>query len=98
MGQLGKAPKSKKALFNAAMKAGNAALPYILTNRPIPFPLSLIYRAFDKLIYSKLRKALGLDCILSLGIGGAPLSNEIKVLPDHRVEVTWATGSQRPPR
>jgi long-chain acyl-CoA synthetase len=77
MGQLGKAPKSKKALFNAAMKAGNAALPYILTNRPIPFPLSLIYRAFDKLIYSKLRKALGLDCILSLGIGGAPLSNEI---------------------
>ncbi|MGB4109879.1 MAG: long-chain fatty acid--CoA ligase [Desulfomonilia bacterium] len=77
MGQLEKAPGSKKALFKAAMNAGNAALPYILSNRPIPFPLGWVYRAFDKLIYSKLRKALGLDRIISLGIGGAPLSNEI---------------------
>ena len=77
MGQLGKAPASKKALFSAAMSVGEKSLPYILYNRPIPFPLGQAFRLFEKLIYSKLRKALGFDQLLSLGVGGAPLSNKI---------------------
>ncbi len=77
MSQLRKAPESKKKLFKAAMSVGKKALPYILSNRPIPFPLGLAYRFFDKLIYSKLRMALGLDRMQALGVGGAPLSDEI---------------------
>ncbi|MBN1496614.1 MAG: long-chain fatty acid--CoA ligase [Spirochaetes bacterium] len=77
MGQLANAPASKKKLFGAAMGVGKKALPYILSNRPIPFPLGQAYRLFDRLIYSKLRKALGLDRMVTIGIGGAPLSNEI---------------------
>lgn len=77
MSQLAGAPENKKKLFNKAMTVGKKSLPYILANRPIPFPLNLGFRLFDKLIYSKLRKALGLDRMLSLGVGGAPLSNEI---------------------
>ena len=77
MGQLRNAPASKKALFNAAMAAGKKALPYILTNKAIPFPTGAIYRLFDTLIYSKLRKALGLDRMITIGVGGAPLSDEI---------------------
>lgn len=77
MGQLGNAPASKKALFNAAMAIGRKSLPYILYNKSIPFPLGRAYRLLDKIIYSKLRKALGLDRMITIGIGGAPLSNEI---------------------
>lgn len=77
MSQLGNAPESKKKLFNASMSVGKKSLPYILSNRPIPFPLNIAYRLFEKLIYSKLRMALGLDNMISLGVGGAPLSNDI---------------------
>lgn len=77
MSQLSGAPESKKKLFNAAMSVGKKSLPYILYNKPIPFPLNVAYGLFEKLIYSKLRKALGLDRMKALGVGGAPLSNEI---------------------
>jgi long-chain acyl-CoA synthetase len=77
MSQLAKAPASKKKLFNASMNVGKKALPYILYNKPLPFFLNLEYKFFDKLIYSKLRKALGLENMQALGVGGAPLSNEI---------------------
>jgi long-chain acyl-CoA synthetase len=77
MSQLGNAPASKKKLFNAAMSVGKKSLPYILSNKLIPFPLGVAYSLFEKLIYSKLRKALGLDLIKTIGVGGAPLSNEI---------------------
>ncbi|HQI02083.1 MAG TPA: long-chain fatty acid--CoA ligase, partial [Deltaproteobacteria bacterium] len=77
MSQVGNAPAGKKAMFNAAMSVGRKSLPYILSNRPVPFPLGQVYSLFDKLIYSKLRKALGLDHMLTIGVGGAPLSNDI---------------------
>ena len=77
MGQLANAPESKKKLFNASMSVGKKSLPYILYNKPIPFPLNAAHSIFEKLIYSKLRKALGLENMKALGVGGAPLSNEI---------------------
>lgn len=77
MGQLAKAPENKKKLFNKSIAVGKKALPYILYNKPLPFFLNLEYKLFDKLIYSKLRAALGLDRIVTIGVGGAPLSNEI---------------------
>ena len=77
MSQLGNAPPSKQKLFHASMSVGKKALPYILYNKPVPFFLNLQYKLFEKLIYSKLRKALGLDRMVTIGVGGAPLSNTI---------------------
>ncbi len=77
MSQLGNAPPSKQKLFHASMGVGKKALPYILYNKPVPFFLNLQYKLFEKLIYSKLRKALGLDRMVTIGVGGAPLSNAI---------------------
>lgn len=77
MSQLAKAPENKKKLFNTSINVGKKALPYILYNKPLPFFLNLQYQFFDKLIYSKLRAALGLDRMITIGVGGAPLSNEI---------------------
>ncbi len=77
MAKLRDASSSQKALFNLAMKVGKKSVPYIVTNRPIPFPLGNAYRFFDKLIFSKMRKALGLDRLVVMGIGGAPLAYEI---------------------
>ena len=77
MGQLAKAPENKKKLFNLSINVGKKALPYILYNKSLPFFLNLEYTLFDKLIYSKLRAALGLDRMVTIGVGGAPLSNEI---------------------
>jgi len=71
------APASKKKLFAAAMKVGRKAVPYITANRPLPFPLNLRYNLFDKLIFSKLRTALGLDRMIVMGMGGAPLAYNI---------------------
>ena len=71
------APASKKALFSMALKAGKKAVPYIVSNRNIPFPLGMRYRLFDKLIFSKLRTALGLDRMIVMGIGGAPLAYNV---------------------
>ncbi len=77
MSQLRDAPPSKKKLFSLAMKAGKRAVPYILANRPLPFPLSVNYRMADKVIFSKIRAALGLDRMIVMGVGGAPLSDTI---------------------
>ena len=68
------APASKKALFNIAIKAGKKAVPYLTANRALPFPLGVRYRLADKIIFSKLRAALGLDRMIVMGIGGAPLA------------------------
>jgi len=77
MSQLAKAPPNKQKLFHISMSVGKKALPYILYNKPVPFFLNLQYKLFEKLIYSKLRAALGLDRMVTIGVGGAPLSNTI---------------------
>jgi long-chain acyl-CoA synthetase len=74
MSKLRDAPASKKALFNMAIRTGKKAVPYLTANRALPFPLGAKYRLFDKLIFSKLRAALGLDRMIVMGIGGAPLA------------------------
>ncbi|MBP7738690.1 MAG: long-chain fatty acid--CoA ligase [Spirochaetes bacterium] len=77
MAKLREAPESKKKLFNWAMKAGRKAVPYKISGRPIPFPNSVTYKLADKVIFSKLRAALGLDRMVVLGVGGAPLAVNI---------------------
>jgi long-chain acyl-CoA synthetase len=77
MSKLKDAPASKKMIFSWALKTGKKAIPYILSGRPMPFPLGMKYRYADTLVFSKLREALGLDRNRVIGIGGAPLSVEI---------------------
>lgn len=77
MSKLGGASTLQKAMFNKALNIGKRAVPYIISNRPIPFPLSSFYNLAEKVIYSKLRAALGLDRLIVLGVGGAPLAVEI---------------------
>ncbi len=77
MAKLRDAPASKQSLFKKAMRTGRKAVPYIVSNRPLPFLLGIKYRFFDKLIFSKLREALGLDRMIVMGVGGAPLAYDI---------------------
>ena len=68
------APPIKKALFNWAMGLARENLPYICNNRERTGWFAFKYNLADKIIFSKLKVALGMDklhCALS---GGGPLS------------------------
>ncbi|MBF0476139.1 MAG: long-chain fatty acid--CoA ligase [Deltaproteobacteria bacterium] len=64
----------KKALFNWAMGLAMEGLTYICHNKPMPLTLSLKYSLADKLIFSKLKIALGFDKLKLAVSGGGPLS------------------------
>ena len=68
------APPLKKALFNWAMGVARENLPYVCENRERTGLFALKYRIADRLIFSKLRKALGMDRIKTAISGGGPLS------------------------
>ena len=68
------APPLKKALFNWAMGVARENLPYVCENRERTGWFALKYRIADKLIFSKLRAALGMDRIKAAISGGGPLS------------------------
>jgi len=64
----------KKALFNWAMGIARENIPYICQNKPRKGMFSLKYSLADKLIFSKLKVALGLDKLHAAISGGGPLS------------------------
>ncbi|HNY64796.1 MAG TPA: long-chain fatty acid--CoA ligase [Deltaproteobacteria bacterium] len=68
------APPLKKALFNWAMNVGRENLPNICNNREPSGWLGFKYRLADKLIFSKLKAALGMDKLEFGFSGGGPLS------------------------
>ena len=68
------APPIKKALFNWAMGVARENLPYVCENRERTGLFALKYKIADKLIFSKLRVALGMDRIKAAISGGGPLS------------------------
>jgi len=72
-----KAPASKKRIFRWTERVGRKAVPYIVTNRKLPFFLRKKYNIAEKLVFSKLREALGMDMLHVVGLGGAPLSTYI---------------------
>ena len=72
-----KAPASKKRIFRWTVRVGRKAVPYIITNRKIPFFLRKKYNLAEKMVFSKLREALGMDKLRVVGMGGAPLSTYI---------------------
>lgn len=68
------APPVKKAIFNWAMGVGRESLPYICNNKKPTGFFGFKYRLADKLIFSKLKAALGMDKLEFGFSGGGPLS------------------------
>jgi long-chain acyl-CoA synthetase len=68
------APPVKKALFNWAMGVARDNLPYFCNNRPRTGFFAFKYNLADKIIFSKLKTALGMDHLHGAISGGGPLS------------------------
>jgi len=68
------APPIKKAMFNWAMGLASKNLPYICNDRKPSGLFGFQYRLADKLIFSKLKAALGMDKLEFGFSGGGPLS------------------------
>lgn len=68
------APPVKKALFNWAMGLAKLNLPYISNNEPRTGFFAFKYNLADKIIFSKLKVALGMDRLVGAISGGGPLS------------------------
>ncbi len=68
------APPVKKALFNWAMGIAAQNLPYICNDRPKTGFFAFKYNLADRIIFSKLRAALGMDKMEFAFSGGGPLS------------------------
>jgi long-chain acyl-CoA synthetase len=68
------APPLKKALFNWAMNLARKNLPYVCTDTPRTGLFALQYKLADKVIFSKLKAALGMDRLRFALSGGGPLS------------------------
>jgi long-chain acyl-CoA synthetase len=61
----------KKGIFNFAMNQAQRALPTICRDE---VPGNMAYKIADKMVYSGLKKALGMDRLKAAISGGAPLS------------------------
>jgi long-chain acyl-CoA synthetase len=68
------APPVKKALFNWAMGIARDNLPYICNDKAPTGFFGVKYRLADKIIFSKLKAALGMDKLEFGFSGGGPLS------------------------
>ena len=68
------APPVKKALFNWAMGIAKENLPYVCENRERTGLFAFKYNLADKIIFSKLRVALGMDKLEAAVSGGGPLA------------------------
>lgn len=87
MAKVKEAPEKKQKLIMWALETGKAAVPYMMADKRKPLLLALKYAIADKLIFSKLREALGLDRCQCWGAAGAPLAMEIH-------DFFWAIGIQ----
>jgi len=74
LAKVAEAPGLKKKLVGGALSTASKALPYICEDRPKPGFLNFKYNLFDKLVYSKLKVALGMDRMKFAISGGGPLS------------------------
>ncbi len=100
------APPVKKALFNWAMGIAKQNLPYICNDKPRTGFYAFKYNIADKIIFSKLKVALGMDKLKGALSGGGPLSvsdaefflgMDIKVLEGFGLtETTPITNANRP--
>jgi len=74
LSQVSDAPGLKKAIFNYASKTAQKNLPYACANKPRSGLFAKRFNLMDKLVFSKLKTALGLDKLRYAISGGGPLS------------------------
>lgn len=74
LSKVGDASIVKRVMFNLAVKTAAKNLKYICNNKPRTGLFAKRYNFFDKIIYKKLRAALGMDRIKIAVTGGGPLS------------------------
>ncbi len=75
--QADKAPALKKKLLDWALSVSDRAVDYLVQRKPMPAAIRIQYDLAEALVYSKMRKALGLDRIRVFISGGGSLSKEI---------------------
>jgi long-chain acyl-CoA synthetase len=75
--KVNQAPPARRRIFRWAERTARRASHFIAANRRLPVLLGLNYRLAEKLVYSKLREAIGMGRMRCIGIGGAPLSRDI---------------------
>ncbi len=76
-GRLEAATGAKAAIAKWAMGVGARALPYKVASQPLPPRLALENKIASRLVFSKLKHAIGLDRCETLISGAAPVSREI---------------------
>jgi len=74
LSKVAEAPQSKQRLFYWALDIARQNLPYVCQNKPRKGLFALRFFIADRLIFSKLKKALGLDRLRFAVSGGGPLS------------------------
>lgn len=72
------APPHRQALFRWALDVGKRRIPYWQRGKAMPFGLSFQYKLADKLVWSKVRARLGMDRMLAMLSGSAPLPLEVQ--------------------
>ncbi|MGH9000342.1 MAG: AMP-dependent synthetase/ligase [Acidimicrobiia bacterium] len=75
--KLGEATGAKAKLASAATDVGRAVVALRNQNKKVPFTLELRYKAFDRLVYHKVKAALGLDQARMCAGGAAPLTMDL---------------------
>ena len=77
LSQVEKAPPLKKNLFSWATSVADRAVVYKVANRAMPVVLGVQYELAEKIVFSKLREALGLNNIRIFISGGGAIAVEI---------------------
>ena len=70
------APLPRRAIFNTALKIGNAVAEHKRRDEPVPNYLNSLHKMADKAVFSKIREALG-GRIRFMPCGGARLDDDI---------------------
>lgn len=70
-------PFIKRSLFNWALSVGEKIRQYRNSNRDIPSAMAKKWNLANKIVFSKLKKKLGLDRAHFFGSGAAPLPAEV---------------------
>ena len=83
-GEVAKGSAIKRAIFHSADRAARQRLALIRENRPIPLGVRIRHAIGDRLVFAKIRKALGGKIRFCIA-GAAPISYDI-------LELFWAAG------
>jgi long-chain acyl-CoA synthetase len=75
--KLAASPKRRQAIFRKAREVGLAHMLARLEGKPVGLGLWLRHAFFDRLVFRRLKRALGLDRAQHLISGGAPLNPEV---------------------